>query len=206
MSGWAHAAATPITECDPEALLAEAVAFHGHLCPGQVLGVRMTVAGCRELGLLRPREAGKRLVVFVEIDRCATDAVEVLTGVSLGKGTLRHVDLGKTAATFLDATHRAAVRVAVRDEARALATRYAPGVAEPRRAQTLAYRLMPEPELLRIERVVVDPGRLERPRARVVCAGCGESVTYGRGVRRGGHDLCRACAGEGYYLRLATPP
>jgi formylmethanofuran dehydrogenase subunit E len=71
-------------------LLAHAVAFHGHLCPGQVLGVRMAIAGCRELGFERPWTAGKRLVVFVEIDRCATDAVEALTGVSLGKRTLKH--------------------------------------------------------------------------------------------------------------------
>lgn len=195
----------PITARDPEALLAEAVAFHGHLCPGQVLGVRMTVAGCRELGLLQPREAGKRLVVFVEIDRCATDAVEALTGVSLGKGTLRHVDYGKMAATFVDTARGRAVRVAARDAARALAPRYAPGIPEPRRAQTVAYRVMPEAELLRIEPVVVDPARLERRRERVACATCGEEVTYGRALRRDGRDACRSCAGEGYYVRAAGP-
>lgn len=201
-----EAATLPITARDPEALLAEAVAFHGHLCPGQVLGVRLTVAGCREVGVLRPREAGKRLVVFVEVDRCATDAVEALTGVSLGKGTLRHVDYGKMAATFVDTVRGTAVRVAVRDEARALAPRYAPGIPEPRRAQIAAYRVMPEDELLRIEHVVVDPARLERRRERVSCADCGEGITYGRAVRRNGQDLCRACAGEGYYARLGVRP
>jgi formylmethanofuran dehydrogenase subunit E len=83
-------------------LLEEAVRFHGHLCPGQVLGVRMALAGCRELGIDRPRSVGKRLVVFVEIDRCATDAIQALTGVSIGKRTLKHLDYGKMAATFAD--------------------------------------------------------------------------------------------------------
>ena len=85
-----------------EDLLAEAVSFHGHLCPGQVLGVRMTQAGCREVAVPDPRAAGKTLVVIVEIDRCATDAIQALTGVSLGKRTLKHVDFGKMAATFVN--------------------------------------------------------------------------------------------------------
>jgi formylmethanofuran dehydrogenase subunit E len=80
----------PLRERSFDDLLAEAVRFHGHLCPGQVLGVRMALAGCRAVGLEEPRRAGKGLVVFVEIDRCATDAIQVLTGVSLGKRTLKH--------------------------------------------------------------------------------------------------------------------
>jgi formylmethanofuran dehydrogenase subunit E len=195
-------ASTPLTARGLDDLLAEAVAFHGHLCPGQVLGVRMTLAGCRELSLPDPRRAGKRLVVFVEIDRCATDAVEVLTGTSLGKGTLRHADYGKMAATFVDTARGAAVRVGVRDEARVLAPRYAPGIADRREAQSVAYRLMPETELLRVEPVVVDAAWLERRRERATCAGCGEGVTYGRAVHRGARDYCRPCAGEGYYTPL----
>ncbi|MBI2544417.1 MAG: formylmethanofuran dehydrogenase subunit E family protein, partial [Candidatus Rokubacteria bacterium] len=83
-------------------LLREAVAFHGHLCPGQVLGVRMAMAGCRALGVAEPKGMGKNLVVFVEIDRCATDAIQAVTGCSLGKRTLKHVDYGKMAATFVN--------------------------------------------------------------------------------------------------------
>ena len=99
-------------------LLAEAVTFHGHLCPGQVLGVRMTQAGCRDAGIPDPRAAGKTLVVIVEIDRCATDAIQALTGVSLGKRTLKHLDFGKTAATFINRDSGAGVRVAARETAR----------------------------------------------------------------------------------------
>jgi len=90
----------PLSERSFDDLLDEAVRFHGHMCPGQVLGVRMTLAGCREIGLERPRSTGKGLVVLVEIDRCATDAIQALTGVSLGKRTLKHLDYGKAAATF----------------------------------------------------------------------------------------------------------
>ncbi len=180
-------------------LLDEAVAFHGHLCPGQVLGVRMTVAGCRALGAAHPQQAGKRLVVLVEIDRCATDAIQALTGVSLGKRTLKHVDYGKTAATFVDTVTREAVRVVARDDARELAGSVTPWGRDARRAQTAAYRTLPEDRLLRLERVTVDPGWLDRRRVRIFCAQCGEGVNYEREVRAGGRVLCRACAGESYY-------
>jgi formylmethanofuran dehydrogenase subunit E len=188
-----------LSERSLDSLLAEAVAFHGHVCPGQVLGVRMVLAGCRELGLDRPRSAGKRLVVFVEIDRCATDAIQALTGVSLGKRTLKHVDYGKMAATFADAVAGAAVRVSARDAARALALEIAAGESDPRRAQTAAYRVMDEARLLRVERVTIAPGWLDRPRVRVPCAACGEGVNYGREVTAEGAPLCRSCSGDRYY-------
>lgn len=180
-------------------LLAEAASFHGHLCPGQVLGVRMAMAGCRETGFGTPRAAGKTLVVFVEIDRCATDAIEALTGVSLGKRTLKHLDWGKAAATFFDARTGRGVRVAARDEARELAPLVASGESDPRRAQIAAYRVMPERGLLRIESVAAAPGWLDRPRVRVRCEECREGVNYGREVLAGGRVLCRGCAGERYY-------
>jgi formylmethanofuran dehydrogenase subunit E len=186
-----------------DALLDEAVAFHGHLCPGQVLGVRMTVAGCRALGIAEPRQAGKRLVVLVEIDRCATDAIQALTGVSLGKRTLKHVDHGKMAATFADTRADAAGRVVARDDARALAAGLIPDEPDARRAQIAAYRALPEDLLLRLERVIVDPGWLRRRRIRVVCTQCGEGVNYEREVRLAGRVLCRGCAGESYYAPAA---
>ena len=180
-------------------LLAEAIVFHGHACPGQVLGVRMAQAGCREVGVDDPRAAGKSLVVFVEIDRCATDAIEALTGVSLGKRTLKHVDLGKTAATFVSRVSGTAVRIVARDDAREAARRSVPGEPDPRRAQMLAYRDMPEPLLLDLQRVTIAPGWLDRSRLRVRCDACGEGVTYGRERHVTGRVLCGACSGDGYY-------
>jgi len=180
-------------------LLEEAIVFHGHLCPGLVLGIRMARAGCRELGVERPRSAGKGLVVFVEIDRCATDAIQTVTGVSVGKRTLRHVDYGKTAATFVDVPSGAAVRVAARDDARHLVAGWAPDEADPRKAQTVAYRVMPEAALLRIEPVAVQPGWLDRRRTRVSCQACGEGISYQREVTVAGRTLCRPCAGDRYY-------
>ncbi len=185
-------------------LLAEAMSLHGHLCPGVVLGVRMAVAGCREVGLERPRSAGKRLAVFVEIDRCATDAIQALTGVSLGKRTLKYLDYGKMAATFADVVTAAAVRVFARDDARDLVPRWARGEPDPRRAQAAAYRVMPEPLLLRIEPVAIAPGWLDRRRVRVACAACGEDVNYQREVVRGGRTLCRPCADGAYYRAAAA--
>ena len=194
--------AVSILERPFDDLLREAVAFHGHLCPGQVLGVRMTIAGCRALGFDHPRQAGKRLVVLVEIDRCATDAIEALTGVSLGKRTLKHVDHGKMAATFVDTFTGAAVRVAAREEAREMARRAVPSEPDLRRAQTDAYRTLAEPGLLKLEAVTVDPAWLARRRVRVTCAACGEGVNYQREIRDGDRTLCRACAGDRYYTVL----
>lgn len=195
--------AASILERPFDDLLREAVAFHGHLCPGQVLGVRMTIAGCRALGFEHPRQVGKRLVVLVEIDRCATDAIEALTGVSLGKRTLKHVDHGKMAATFVDTFTGAAVRVAAREEARELARLAAPSEPDLRRAQTTAYRTLAEPGLLKLEAVTVDPAWLARRRVRVTCAACGEGVNYQREIRDGDRTLCRACGGDRYYTVLA---
>lgn len=192
----------PLRERSFDDLLADAVRFHGHLCPGQVLGVRMTLAGCREVGIEDPRRAGKGLVVFVEIDRCATDAIQTLTGVSLGRRTLKHLDYGKMAATFVDVARAAAVRVVARDDARALVAGWAPAESDPRRAQIAAYRVMPEASLLRCEPVSIVPGWLDRPRVRVPCEDCGEAVNYRRETVVNARVLCRPCAGEGYYRAL----
>ena len=80
--------------------LIEAEQNHGHMCPGQVLGVRMAMLGCRLIRIEEPK-VGKRLIVFVEIDRCAADAINTVTGCRLGKRTLKYRDFGKLAATFL---------------------------------------------------------------------------------------------------------
>ena len=184
-------------------LLEEAVAFHGHLCPGQVLGVRMAMAGCGALGIEEPKRLDKGLVVFVEIDRCATDAIEAVTGVSLGKRTLKFLDYGKMAATFVRRETGLAVRVAAREEARDLARQYAPARQDLRAAMLEAYRMMPEAELFSTEEVRVQPGWLDRRRVRVPCHRCGEGVNYEREVRVNGLVLCRSCAGETYFV---TPP
>jgi len=194
----------PISAQRFDDLLTRAVDFHGHLCPGQVLGVRMAVAGCRDLGLEHPRREGKRLVVFVEIDRCATDAIQALTGVSVGKRTLKHLDYGKMAATFVDVVTGAAVRVSARDGARALAPEWAAGEPDARLTQIAAYRVMPEPLLLCSAPVAIAPGWLDRRRVRVACEACGEGVNYQREIVRRGRTLCRACAGDCYYTPLAS--
>ncbi len=196
---------TPLFERPLAELLEEAVAFHGHCCPGQVLGVRMAMAGCREVGIPLPRQAGKGLVVFVEIDRCATDAIQALTGVSLGKRTLKHLDYGKMAATFVNVASGTAVRVSARDDARERARTYVPPMTDARTAQIAAYRVMPEVELLSVQSVVIWPGWLDRRRVRVACQLCGEGVNYGLEVVSDGLTLCRSCAAGGYYVSRPVP-
>jgi len=188
-------------------LLAEAVAAHGHMCAGQVIGVRMALRGLRELALDPDVRADrKRLIVYVEIDRCAADAIASVTGCRLGRRTLKYVDYGKVAATFVDVETGRAVRVLARDEARELVDDYINGVDLPKyEAQLQAYQMMPEDDLfvvmpVRVEIPIEDrPGR---PVRRVTCAACGEGVNDGREMIVDGRTVCRACAGESYYRRL----
>lgn len=190
-----------------EELLEESVAAHGHKCAGQVLGVRMALRGLRELSLDPDLKADrKRLIVYVEIDRCAADAVASVTGCRLGRRTLKYVDYGKVAATFVDVTTHRAVRVLARDEARELVDDYVASADLPKHeAQLQAYQVMPDDDLFVVMPVQVDipdedmPGR---PVRRVVCAECGEGVNDGREVRLDGRTLCRACAGDSYYRRV----
>lgn len=186
-------------------LIGEAAAFHGHECPGIVLGVRMVLAGCRAIDLDRPRAAGKNFWVIVEIGRCLTDAIEALTGASLGKRTLWLVDYGKAAATFVNRPAGVAVRVAARDEARQLAQAWWPGEPDLRRRQRLAYSALPDSDLLSVTPVALRPGWFDRRRSRVFCRRCGEGIAYQREVPCGSEVLCRACAGEAYYDVVARP-
>lgn len=197
------ASARARTKDDLDTLLEEAAAYHGHLCPGQVLGVRLAVAGCRAVGVERP-PTSKKLVVWVETDRCAADAVQTVTGCKLGKRTLKHVDLGKLAATFLNTETGAAVRVSARAGARDRAAAMFDGLRR-HEAQLAAYRVLPEAELFDVEEVSVTLGELElpgRPQVRVVCRRCGEEVTDGRHLDGDDGPLCRSCASGAYYTPL----
>jgi formylmethanofuran dehydrogenase subunit E len=184
-------------------LLRDAEEAHGHLCAGQVLGVRMAVFGLELLGIDDPRGADrKRLVTFVEIDRCMTDAIGVVTGCRLGKRALKFRDWGKVAATFVDLANDRAVRIAARESSKALARQMHPEVESKNQQQMLAYREMPNDELFDVQWVKVTLPPEEMPGykgERIVCACCGEGINFRREVRTGEEILCKACAGEKYY-------
>ncbi len=183
--------------------LADAAAAHGHLCAGQVLGVRMAMLGLAKLGLDDPRgKDRKRLVTFVEIDRCATDAVAVVTGCRLGKRALKFRDWGKVAATFVDVESGRAVRIAARESSKQLAQSMHPEVHNRNEQQMQAYHEMADADLFDLQWVKVELPPEEFPGykgERVVCAQCGEGINFRREVRKDGRVLCRSCAGESYY-------
>jgi formylmethanofuran dehydrogenase subunit E len=186
-----------------EEYLQDAAVAHGHLCAGQVLGVRMAMFGLQSLGLNDPQGADrKRIVTFVEIDRCATDAVMVVTGCRLGKRALKFRDWGKMAATFVDVQSGKAIRVAAKESSKDLASQMYPELTEKNQQQMKAYREMDTEALFSTQWVKVDLPPEEFPGfkgERIVCAQCGEGISYHREVRRGGQILCRACAGESYF-------
>ncbi len=191
--------------------LREAEVAHGHLCAGQVLGVRLAMLGLEKLGIDDPRgKDRKRLVTFVEIDRCATDAIAVVTGCRLGKRALKFRDWGKMAATFVDlgikdVSKGKAIRIAAKESSKALARAMHPEIENKNQQQMLAYREMPEDDLFTKQWVKVELPAEEFPGykgERIVCAECGEGINFRREVVRDGRVLCRACAGEQYYEPL----
>ncbi len=186
--------------------LREAEIAHGHLCAGQVLGVRMAMCGLKKLRIDDPRgKDRKRLVTFVEIDRCATDAIGIVTGCRLGKRALKFRDWGKMAATFVDLSAGRAFRVAAKESSKALAKSLHPELDSKNQQQMAAYREMKDEDLFDVQEVRVELAPEEFPgykADRIVCAACGEGISFNREVVRDGKTLCRACAGESYYRRV----
>ena len=176
---------------------------HGHMCAGQVLGVRLAMLGVRELGL-DPVKDRKRLVTYVEIDRCMTDAVALVANCRLGKRALKFLDWGKVAATFVDLQTGRAIRVVAKDSAKQKAREMFPE-QDKELGQQKAYRAMPDEEMFTTQwvRVEIKPEDLPGFKApRAVCAMCGEGINFKREVVKDGRTLCRACAGERYYEPL----
>jgi len=186
--------------------LKESYAFHGENCPGQVIGTRMAMIGCEKIGLDNPKseEQRKMIIVYAEMDRCATDAIMAVTGCRPGKRTLKIMDYGIMAATFINLKTGKAVRVLAREESRDLASQYAPEVQGKYEQQREAYKIMPEEELFKIEEVDVKipqedmPGKSLR---RVKCEECGDYVQDCKEVKIDGRILCKPCAYGGYFKR-----
>lgn len=205
-----------------DSLLHEAEIAHGHLCAGQVLGVRMAMLALAQLGIDDPRirhlpdgslnPDRKRLVTFVEIDRCATDAIAVVTACRVGKRALKLRDYGKMAATFIDLNQPLAghdykaLRIVALETSKARARELYPTL-EKNAQQMKAYRELPDDELFSTQWVRVSLPPSEFPGykgARVTCALCGEGVNFDRFIERNGERLCLACADPSslYYRPL----
>lgn len=187
-------------------LLRDAEVAHGHLCAGQVLGVRLAMLGLELLGIDDPYgKDRKRLITYVEIDRCATDAVGVVTGCRLGKRALKFRDWGKVAATFVDIESGRAIRVSAKEGSKTLAARMHPEIESKNQQQMLAYREMANEDLFAVQwvKVIVPPEDLPGYAGkRIVCDECGEGINFQRQLHRDGRVLCRACAGDRYYAVL----
>jgi len=214
--------------------LRDAEQAHGHLCAGQILGVRMAMLGLNRLGIEDAHgKDRKRLFTFVEIDRCATDAIAVVTGCRLGKRALKFRDWGKMAATFIDVSSGKAIRIAAKESSKERAREMYPELADKNQQQMRAYRDMREDDLFSLQWVKVQlpeeelPGykstrvvcaacggvKVQLPEeelpgyksTRVVCAACGEGINFRRELLKDGKILCRSCAGESYYTPMPEP-
>jgi formylmethanofuran dehydrogenase subunit E len=182
-------------------LLKQSSSRHDHLCPRQVLGVRMGLAGLNAIGLEAPMPH-KAAFVFIETDGCFADGIEVATGATVGHRTLRVMDYGKTGAIFANIKTRQAVRVAPQLDIRVSSLLYYPHVKSKYYAQLKGYQVMPVAELFSFEEVRLEPAlevTVSRPGLRTKCQHCGEEIINARQMTVGVEILCIACAGAGYY-------
>ncbi|WP_319407333.1 FmdE family protein [uncultured Desulfosarcina sp.] len=192
---------------DFNTLLEGSARSHGHLCPGQVVGVRMAMLGCSLIGLDDPSQLPqiKKLIVYVEIDRCAADAIAYVTGARLGRRSLKFVDNGIMAATFVNLETGKAFRIVSTESSRDLAHVYAPGIDDVRRQQLDAYINMADDVLFTVMPVWVDVPIHDMPgpsRFKIRCASCGAMVRDKKEVLVGDRILCRPCAYGTYYRPL----
>jgi formylmethanofuran dehydrogenase subunit E len=189
-----------------EELLISSAEAHGHLCPGQAVGVRMAMLGCRLLGFDEPtrHDQIKKLIIYVEMDRCAADAVAHVTGVKLGRRSLKFADYGIMAATFLNLDTGEAYRVLSTEESRDLASFYAPEIPGKEDQQLIAYCRMPDSVLFRVQQVTVPLSDADLPgptRHKAVCGRCGQVIRDRREVMVDGLPRCRPCAGGAYFKK-----
>jgi formylmethanofuran dehydrogenase subunit E len=191
-----------------EELLAASVKDHGHLCPGQVVGVRMAMLGCRLIGLDDPTtpEQIKKIIVYVEMDRCAADAVGYVTGAKLGRRSLKFMDYGIMAATFLNLETREAFRIISTEECRDQVQIYAPGILERTAQEIEAYKRMPDDVLFRVQRVDVPISEFDLPgptRKKISCVKCGQVVRDSKEILIDGMPYCKPCA-HGAYFKIIS--
>ena len=198
----------PVNTKTLSALLEQSAALHRHLCPRQVLGVRMGHWIGELLDLELP-QTNKRLLTIVETDGCFTDGISVATGCWVGRRTLRIEDYGKVAATFVDTTTGQALRLVPGPSAREHALAYAPEAYNRWEAMLLGYQRM-EPQALFVMQPVSLNTPVEwlisRPGSRALCDRCGEEIMNEREIALAGLTLCRACAGHAYYRPIDVAP
>ena len=189
---------------DLQTLLESSCEDHDHLCPRQILGVRMGMAGLAALGFADP-PGGKQLLVIAETDGCFVDGVIAATGCSVGHRTLRIEDYGKVAATFIAVKTGQAVRLAPHLDVRQRAAMLLPDIPKHYLAQMQAYQVLLESELFSYQPVCLRTPLdqiLSKPGLRVNCEVCGEEIMNEREVLREGKVMCRSCADGGYYLAV----
>lgn len=187
-----------------EKLLEGSAKEHGHLCAGQVVGVRMAMLGCRLIGLDNPRSLAqiKKLIVYVEMDRCTADAVAYVTGVKLGRRSLKFTDYGIMAATFLNLETREAYRIISTEESRDRVAEYAPEIKNRSKQQVAAYERMPLSVLFRVQKVKIPHKEYDMPgptKKKAVCVKCGQVVRDSKEVMIDNESYCQPCAHGAYF-------
>lgn len=186
-----------------EILLNESIEIHGHLCPGQVIGVRLAILGLELIGIDDPKGKDKKnIYVYAEINRCATEAIQSVTGCSLEEKNFNLIDIGVMAATFVNLETDVSYRVLAKESSRELSSNYFPEIMDNRQRQLEAYKIMPNNDLFTVQKVSVDISNEVVPckqSERVQCESCGALIQGNIEVQSSGKVKCNSCSGKSYY-------
>jgi formylmethanofuran dehydrogenase subunit E len=177
---------------DFELYLKKAGDYHGHICAGIALGTKMSLTAMKALGM-DPAVKNKNLIVYTEIDRCMTDAVQIVTGCSLGHRSLKYVDYGKFAATYVNQDTGKAVRAMIKESFNSKG---------PIEEVTRIIAQIPDGQLVILQEVSIEIPKNDLPgppKLKAYCSICGERIMDGREVSLNGKAVCRSCAVGGYY-------
>lgn len=201
-----------ITDKVPMKPFSEVTKFHGHVCPGSAIGYKASEAGLNELKSIS--SVDEEIVTIAENDSCAVDAVQILTGCTMGKGNLLFVDHGKQVYTFIKRSSKDAVRVSLKDsfsvdtlapQISKLRAKVNSGIASELEMEDLNQLVVdvsneileiPYKEMFNVEHVQVDLPKKANIFTSIKCSECGEKVSEHRSRVKNGEIVCIPCSGE----------
>jgi formylmethanofuran dehydrogenase subunit E len=171
--------------------LKKAQDFHGHLCPGLLIGWRAVRAATKALGLTPSKD--EELVAVVENDSCSADAFQALLSTTFGKGNLKWLDHGKQVFTVIDRNKGRAVRVSFIGDRK---KKQRSDGSTDREAFLAELLNAPQEELFTVREVEPHPPQEAEIEPSIACARCGEPTQKSKMVEVAGKLLCRPCAAE----------
>jgi formylmethanofuran dehydrogenase subunit E len=188
----------------------EVTRFHGHVCPGTAIGYRAGEIAIKQLG--SSRAADEEFLAILENDSCSADAIQVITGCTMGKGNLIFNDYGKHVYIFVNRDTGKALRLSlnksidemdhnfskIREKAFSESASHEDKLEFEKHKNQISQKIldMPDPVLFHIEHLKIDIPKEARIFQSIRCVECGELVSEHRARVKNGGLVCIPCFNE----------